>query len=119
MRLDKLLWFLRLAKSRGLAQEWAEAGHIRRNGRRVERSAQAVAVGDVLTVPMGARTIAIRVLTLPDRRGPVPEALACYQRLDAMPPKMADTMPEEMLDVPASSPLARPANELPEGKPAP
>lgn len=119
MRIDKLLWFLRLAKSRSLAQQWAEAGHIRRNGRRVERSAQAVAVGDVLTVPLGVRSIAIRVLMLPVRRGPVPEALACYLRLDAMLPKMADTKPEEMLDVPASSPLARRHNEPPEGKPAP
>ena len=39
LRLDKLLWFLRLARTRALAQERVAAGHIRLNGRRVERSA--------------------------------------------------------------------------------
>ncbi len=103
MRIDKLLWFLRLAKSRSVAQEWAETGHIRRNGHRVERSAQAVAAGDVLTIPLGTRTIAIRVVVLPVRRGPAPEAQACYLRLDAN----LDENPDETLDGSASSPLAR------------
>ena len=107
MRIDKLLWFLRLAKSRGLAQQWAETGHIRRNGQRVERSAQAVAVGDVLTLPLGTRTTAFRVLALPVRRGPAPEAQACYVRLDTN----LNENPDETLDASASSPLARPDYE--------
>lgn len=111
MRIDKLLWFLRLAKSRSVAQQWAETGHIRRNGLRVERSAQAVAVGDVLTIPLGARTIAIRVCALPARRGPAPEAQSCYVRLDTLPDALSDALadekPDETLDAPASSPLAR------------
>ena len=37
MRLDKLLWFLRLARTRSRAQAWIGEGHIRRNGQRVER----------------------------------------------------------------------------------
>lgn len=85
MRIDKLLWFLRLAKTRGLAQHWAQAGHIRRNGQRVERAAQHVGVGDVLTLPLGTRVIAIRVLALPGRRGPASEAQACYERLESQP----------------------------------
>ena len=115
MRIDKLLWFLRLAKTRGLAQEWVQAGHIRHNGRRVERGAQAIAVGDVLTVPLGKRVVAIRVLVLPVRRGPAPKAQACYERLD-LP---ASETPDVRLDGAASSPLARPDNEPPEGKAAP
>lgn len=120
MRIDKLLWFLRLAKSRGLAQEWAEAGHIRRNGHRVERAAQAIAVGDVLTLPLGVRVIAIRVTALPVRRGPAPEAQACYTQVDPVsgrsPPEIN---PEETLDAPASSPLAGRGYEPPEGSAAP
>jgi len=38
VRIDKLLWFLRLAKTRGVAQAMAEEGHIRVNGRRVDRA---------------------------------------------------------------------------------
>ena len=43
MRIDKLLWFLRLAKTRSAAQALVGAGHVRLNGKRVERTAQAVA----------------------------------------------------------------------------
>ena len=35
MRIDKLLWQLRLTKTRGLAQALVGEGHIRRNGTRV------------------------------------------------------------------------------------
>jgi ribosome-associated heat shock protein Hsp15 len=83
MRIDKLLWFLRFAKTRPVAQTLAEAGHVRLNGRRVERAHQKVMVGDVLVVPLATGVRVLRVLTLPHRRGPAPEAQACYKVLDA------------------------------------
>ena len=86
MRLDKLLWFLRFARTRALAQERIAAGHIRLNGRRVERSAHGIGPGDVLTLPLGERVLAIEIVALPRRRGPAPEAQACYRTLDACPP---------------------------------
>jgi ribosome-associated heat shock protein Hsp15 len=82
VRIDKLLWFLRLARTRGAAQELAEDGHIRLNGRRVERSAQRVGVGDVLVLPIHPGVRIVEILALPDRRGPAPEAQACYRVLD-------------------------------------
>lgn len=82
LRIDKLLWFLRLAKTRTLARDWAEAGHIRLNGRRVDRAHQPVGAGDVLVVPVGAQVRVIEILALPVRRGPAPEAQACYRVLD-------------------------------------
>lgn len=82
MRIDKLLWFLRLAASRSFAQEWTAAGHIRLNGRRIEKPGQGVKVGDVLTLPMRERVRVIEVLALPARRGPASEAQACYRVLD-------------------------------------
>jgi ribosome-associated heat shock protein Hsp15 len=82
IRIDRLLFFLRLAKSRTLAQGWAEAGHIRINGRRVEKGSAAVAVGDVITLPKGETVFALRLLAMPDRRGPAPEAQSCYQLLE-------------------------------------
>ena len=86
LRLDKLLWFLRLARTRTLAQERVTAGHIRLNGRRVERSAYPIHAGDVLTLPSGERALAIEIVMLPKRRGPPPEAQACYRTLDACAP---------------------------------
>ena len=82
MRIDKLLWFLRLAKTRSVAQAMAEAGHIRLNLRRVDRAHQKVGVGDVLTLPLGGDVRVIELLLLPDRRGPAPEAQSCYRVLD-------------------------------------
>ena len=82
MRLDKLLWFLRLTKTRSAAQALVSAGHIRRNGRRIERAAQAVALGDVLTLPLPQGVTVIALAALPERRGPPAEAQACYRVLD-------------------------------------
>ena len=83
MRLDRLLYYLRLAKSRTLAQRWIGEGHIRRNGERVTRQDQPVAAGDVLTLPLRSRVLVIELLSLPGRRGPASEAQACYRPLDA------------------------------------
>jgi ribosome-associated heat shock protein Hsp15 len=81
MRLDKALWFLRLAPSRSAAQALAAAGHIRLDGRRVERASALVRVGSVLVLPaVGAQSgpRIIRILSLPVRRGPFVEASRCY-----------------------------------------
>ncbi|WP_447757362.1 RNA-binding S4 domain-containing protein [Sphingopyxis fribergensis] len=82
IRLDKLLWFLRFARSRSIAQAMVEAGHIRLDGRRITRSSCAVHVGQTLVLPVGERIEVVRLLALPLRRGPAPEAQACYRRLD-------------------------------------
>src|SRR5262245_41454916 len=83
MRIDKLLWFLRLAKTRSIAQAMAETGHMRLNGRRVDRAHLKVGVGDVLVIPLAAKVRVVEVLALPTRRGPAPEAQSCYRELDA------------------------------------
>lgn len=81
-RIDKLLWHLRLAGSRSGARAWVEAGHIRVNGRRIDRPATPIAAGDVLTLPMRHEVRLLAITTLPARRGPASEAQACYQVLD-------------------------------------
>ena len=86
MRIDKLLWFLRLASTRSMAQDWAAAGHIRLNGRRIDRPSATVRVGDMLVVPLHNGVKVIEVVTLPARRGPAPEAQGCYRVLDGSPP---------------------------------
>lgn len=82
MRLDKLLWFLRFAKTRGLAQGIVEQGHVRLNGRRVERTHQKVGVGDTLVLPLPGGVWVIELLAIPARRGPASEAQCCYRVLD-------------------------------------
>ena len=83
MRIDKLLWHLRFTRSRSQAQALVQTGHVRLNTRRVERTAQPVAPGDVLVLPLAQGVRVIEVLTLPARRGPASEAQSCYRTLDA------------------------------------
>lgn len=82
MRIDKVLWYLRLAPSRTIAQTMAEQGHMRVNGRRIDRAHGKVAVGDVLTLPTAQGVRVLELLALPVRRGPAPEARAQYRVLD-------------------------------------
>jgi ribosome-associated heat shock protein Hsp15 len=81
LRLDKFLWFVRLAKSRSIAQKMAEQGFIRVNGRRIERAHAPVRIGDLITFPQGTAVRVVRVAALPGRRGPAPEAQACYEEI--------------------------------------
>lgn len=97
MRVDKLLWFLRLARTRGAAQALIGEGHVRLNGRRIERTSQPVTVGDVLVLPVGRGVRIIELVAVPDRRGPAAEAQSCYRVLDvaaANPIATAETTPE-------------------------
>lgn len=82
MRIDKLMWQLRLTKTRTLAQVLVATGHVRRNGTRVLRASQVVAEGDTLTIPLPGGVRVIELIALPTRRGPVAEAQACYRELD-------------------------------------
>jgi ribosome-associated heat shock protein Hsp15 len=82
MRIDRLLCNLRFLRTRALAADLVRAGHLRRNGARVTRPSQEIVVGDVLTLPIGNRVQLIEVLAVPERRGPAPEARACYRVLD-------------------------------------
>ena len=81
MRVDRFLFFIRLLKSRTLAQAVIETGHVRIDGRRVEKSSEEVRVGSILALPLHDRVRVLRVLSLPTRRGPAPEAQACYEEL--------------------------------------
>lgn len=85
MRLDRLLYFLRFAKSRSAAQGLASSGFVRCNRCRVVRPSAPIAIGDVLTFPFGRSIKVIRVLAIPARRGPAREAATCYDMLDDQP----------------------------------
>ena len=81
LRLDKFLWFARIVKTRALAQEMAEKGRIRLNGRVVDRAHAPVRTGDVLSFARRGAVRVIEVLALPARRGPPAEARALYSEL--------------------------------------
>jgi ribosome-associated heat shock protein Hsp15 len=81
LRLDKFLWFARIAKTRALAQVMAEAGRLRLNSRPVDRAHAPVRVGDVLSFAQRGAVRVLKVEALPLRRGPPAEARALYCEL--------------------------------------
>jgi ribosome-associated heat shock protein Hsp15 len=91
LRLDKFLWFARIAKTRTAAQTIVERGRMRIDGRIVERAATPVKVGSVLTFAHHDRVRILRVDALPARRGPAPEAAACITDLAGQSP--VDALP--------------------------
>ncbi len=86
LRLDKYLWFARLAKSRTLAQEMIDAGQVRMDGERLTNRHAEARVGQVLTLTIHGRFRVIRVEQLPARRGPAIEAQSSYTEIVAPQP---------------------------------
>ena len=82
MRIDRYLHCIRLLKSRTLAQSVIEEGHVRLDGRRVEKPSEEVRVGSTIALPLHGRVRVLKVLSLPGRRGPAPEARACYEEVE-------------------------------------
>ena len=81
MRIDRFLFFIRLVKSRTLAQGVIDTGHVRMDGKRVAKPSEEVRVGTIVALPLRDQVRVLRVLDLPTRRGPAAEARACYQEL--------------------------------------
>ena len=81
MRIDRFLFFIRLVKSRTLAQHVVEEGHVRIDGKRAEKSSDEVRMGSIVALPLHGKVRILRVLALPTRRGPAPEARACYEEV--------------------------------------
>ena len=89
MRIDRFLFFIRLVKSRTLAQSVIEDGYVRIDGKRVEKPSEEVRVGSVIALPLRGKVRVLKVLSLPERRGPASEARSCYEELGIDEPKPA------------------------------
>jgi ribosome-associated heat shock protein Hsp15 len=85
LRIDKFLWFARIVKTRSLAQELAEKGRLRLDGRVIDKAHAPVRVGDVLSFARRGEVRVLRVEALPARRGPPAEARAHYCELTGAP----------------------------------
>jgi ribosome-associated heat shock protein Hsp15 len=83
-RIDKWLFCARFYRSRALARAAAASGRLRLNGNRVQKPAQCLRPGDVLTLGLGrtGQVLALRVLTLAERRESAPVARALYEILE-------------------------------------
>jgi ribosome-associated heat shock protein Hsp15 len=80
-RLDKWLWFARVARTRSLAARLVAEGHVRLNARRVETPAKAVQPGDVLTIALEQQVRVLKILAPGTHRGGFPEAALLFEEL--------------------------------------
>ncbi|MEJ0013894.1 MAG: RNA-binding S4 domain-containing protein [Bauldia sp.] len=85
-RLDKWLWFARIAKSRTLAQKLIVDGRVRINRERRDTASDLVKPGDTLTVTLDRTIRVLRVVGCGERRGPATEARLLYE--DLTPPEV-------------------------------
>ncbi|UIJ72352.1 RNA-binding S4 domain-containing protein [Aurantimonas sp. HBX-1] len=89
-RVDKWLFFARVAKSRSLAQKLVQAGAVRVNRDKIDSAARLVRPGDTLTLSLKS---GIRILTVRDpgvRRGPASEAAGLFEDITPPGPKPGD-----------------------------
>ena len=84
-RIDKWLWFARLARTRTIAQKLVLAGRVRVNREKAGAASDLVKAGDVLTVAFDGPVRVVRVLAPGERRGSAPEARLLYEDLTPPP----------------------------------
>ncbi len=89
-RLDQWLWFARFAKSRTLAQTLIARGKVRLNRLRIEKVAQTIKPGDVVTITLGARVRIIQIDQMGVRRGPAVEASKLFTELTPVADRTSD-----------------------------
>ena len=82
LRLDKWLWAARFYKTRTLAAQAVEAGHVRVGGERV-KTAHAVRAGERVSIRKSGYVWDVTVTALSDRRGGAPEAALLYNEDEA------------------------------------
>ena len=88
VRIDKWLWAARFYKTRSLATDAIEAGHVRRatvgsiSGDRL-KPALVVKVGDGFSIQRGDNVQEITVTAISDRRGSARDAAMLFKETDA------------------------------------
>lgn len=99
-RLDKWLWYARVAKTRTTAAGLVDRGRVRVNRARISKPSHTLKVGDVVTAAVGRAVRVLKVVALGSRRGPATEARTLYEELTPAPETLkaqgASVTPSEM-----------------------
>ncbi|MCC6773568.1 MAG: RNA-binding S4 domain-containing protein [Gemmatimonadaceae bacterium] len=82
VRLDKWLWAARFFKTRSLAADAIDAGHVEVNGDKVKRS-RLVQQGDTLRLRRPPFEHVVQVRALSDQRGSATVAAGLYEESDS------------------------------------
>ena len=93
-RIDKWLYFTRFAKTRTVAQELIEGGHVSVNDEKVLKCSRDIKIGDELEILRGTMRFFVRVTGFVEKRVGAPVAQTLYEQTKepknlAPPPKKA------------------------------
>jgi len=108
VRIDKWLWAARFFKTRSMATQAVNGGHIQVNGSRV-KPARTIQVGDALLIRRGQAEFDVVVLELSAKRGPAVQARTLYQETEESALRRAQDAEKRRMGEPAGlSPARRP-----------
>ena len=79
IRLDIYLYYIRIFKSRRLANKFLSFNRLRISGQVTQKAHKMISIGDVLTMTIKDNVKIFRVLDIPNRRGPYSESLNFYE----------------------------------------
>ena len=79
IRLDQLLYYLRLFKTRGIATNAIEKGACKVNNFLVKKKNKVINIGDIVDIKNEKVIKQIKILKIPLRRGPFKEAIIQYK----------------------------------------
>ena len=89
-RLDKWLWFARVAKTRTLSAALISEGKVRVNSARIDKTAYTVRVGDTVTIVMRQQMRILKVAGFAQRRGSADVAAQLFEDLTPARPRAAE-----------------------------
>jgi ribosome-associated heat shock protein Hsp15 len=106
VRIDRWLWAARFFKTRPLAVDAINAGHVRRDGQPVKPS-RLVAPGDQLSIVVGQQRFHVEVRATAQRRGPASEARTLYVEHEASRAERERLAEQRRLSAPIGHDLGR------------
>ena len=81
LRLDIYLYYIRIFKSRSIATKFVLTNRLRISGQVTQKPHKMISIGDVLTIIVNDNIKVLKVLDIPNRRGPYSESLNFYEEI--------------------------------------
>ena len=91
IRLDLYLFYIRLFKSRNLATKFITTSRVRIAGQVIQKPHKLVSIDDVLTIPINDKVKILKIINIPNRRGPFLESILYYEDLTPIEKKETTT----------------------------
>ena len=79
IRLDIYLYYIRIFKSRSIATKFVSTNRLRISGQVTQKPHKMISIGDILTMTINDNVKILKVLDIPNRRGPYSESLNFYE----------------------------------------